>query len=602
MAQLYNVDSPISREQRNNLNATFEDIQRRFSAVQIQIGILAGGEDLEQVLQSIQNALDTANQASTDANSAITQLNDDLTRLENAIMDSSVVTGEARQAILDLETELTNLEGLISDLGNAESYDNTKTYRKNNVVEYNGSSYMALQETTGNLPPTLPIKNNTYWQLLAQRGVDGLGSVVTVSNKSPDINGNVELTNTDVNAPSLETFNETIDELREDSIEDVLIGAKYYRIPSQFKNGVWQGVTILNGLIYTASDRNENFDFNNSINVYTLDGKLINRKVTVYDVPDPQGRFLSFGDINAIDGRLYATFYNTNDGGNPSVSRVVVFDPDTLDVLEEHAIGGNTAESVTFNNGSYWVVYHDIDVVREFDTNFNQINEYPLNISYMPHGGPQGSLWEGNRFYVNLHGHNDTENGTPFVQVREYEFDGTTFNFISDFRPPTNGCGQGLSKYKNYYIWNDRVDNSIVISKSLRPSNIYPSTDIYSPRQTNTLPLQNGFGPLSPDRTPKVTLLNGVVHFTGAVTVPPGYQADGNPQVFPFMVPVQYVDSTSKNFVAITNVGPVRIALANRLDANNARKIVIGSADIPLSNLQWVSFDGISYPLIDPVF
>lgn len=48
------------------------------------------------------------------------------------------------------------------------SYDGGTAYLKYNCVEYNGSTYVALQDTTGNLPT-----NPTYWQLAALKGTDG---------------------------------------------------------------------------------------------------------------------------------------------------------------------------------------------------------------------------------------------------------------------------------------------------------------------------------------------------------------------------------------------------------------------------------------------
>ncbi len=42
------------------------------------------------------------------------------------------------------------------------------TYQKLDVVTYLGSSYMALQESTGNLPT-----NTEYWQKIAEKGVNG---------------------------------------------------------------------------------------------------------------------------------------------------------------------------------------------------------------------------------------------------------------------------------------------------------------------------------------------------------------------------------------------------------------------------------------------
>ena len=48
------------------------------------------------------------------------------------------------------------------------AYDAGTTYQKLDVVTYSGSSYMALQETTGHAPTS-----TTYWELLAQKGDTG---------------------------------------------------------------------------------------------------------------------------------------------------------------------------------------------------------------------------------------------------------------------------------------------------------------------------------------------------------------------------------------------------------------------------------------------
>lgn len=44
-------------------------------------------------------------------------------------------------------------------------------YQVNDVVSYNGSTYICILASTGNLPT-----NATYWSLMAQKGADGLGS------------------------------------------------------------------------------------------------------------------------------------------------------------------------------------------------------------------------------------------------------------------------------------------------------------------------------------------------------------------------------------------------------------------------------------------
>lgn len=66
------------------------------------------------------------------------------------------------------------------------------TYVRNDGVLYNGSSWVALQATTGNAPPNLPTTSNTYWSLLASKGLDGTGigdmlaSVYDPQNKQAD--------------------------------------------------------------------------------------------------------------------------------------------------------------------------------------------------------------------------------------------------------------------------------------------------------------------------------------------------------------------------------------------------------------------------------
>lgn len=56
------------------------------------------------------------------------------------------------------------------------AYSGATAYDENDVVLDNNSSWIALQATTGNAPPTLPTTINTYWQLVAAKGTDGAGT------------------------------------------------------------------------------------------------------------------------------------------------------------------------------------------------------------------------------------------------------------------------------------------------------------------------------------------------------------------------------------------------------------------------------------------
>ena len=64
------------------------------------------------------------------------------------------------------------------------AYSNTYTYGTNDVAYYNGSSYVAIQGTVGNIPT-----NTTYWEKMAAAGAEG-GSIGSMSDTnialSPD--------------------------------------------------------------------------------------------------------------------------------------------------------------------------------------------------------------------------------------------------------------------------------------------------------------------------------------------------------------------------------------------------------------------------------
>lgn len=56
------------------------------------------------------------------------------------------------------------------------------TYQAGMSVSYNGSSYVARQTTTGNVPT-----NTTYWQLLASKGDTGAGAVAFTCRNSTGV-------------------------------------------------------------------------------------------------------------------------------------------------------------------------------------------------------------------------------------------------------------------------------------------------------------------------------------------------------------------------------------------------------------------------------
>ena len=55
------------------------------------------------------------------------------------------------------------------------AYSNTYTYGQNDVTYYNGSSYVCVLGTVGNIPT-----NTTYWEKMAAAGAEG-GSIGSMS-------------------------------------------------------------------------------------------------------------------------------------------------------------------------------------------------------------------------------------------------------------------------------------------------------------------------------------------------------------------------------------------------------------------------------------
>lgn len=56
------------------------------------------------------------------------------------------------------------------------AYSGSETYEANDIVLNDGSTWLALQSTSGNAPPTLPTESNAYWRLFARKGNDGTGT------------------------------------------------------------------------------------------------------------------------------------------------------------------------------------------------------------------------------------------------------------------------------------------------------------------------------------------------------------------------------------------------------------------------------------------
>lgn len=145
MPQLYNVGNPIDREERANLNLTFDDIQRRFSLLQSQVNFLSGGADIEGLLTEINQAIINA-QNST----------------EN--VDAALITIDNKLQELELEIEKAQ------ELKPLGEWNSTTNYKKLNIVYLDGNSYIAKVDNIN----VNPSDTNT-WTLFASKGDTGRG-------------------------------------------------------------------------------------------------------------------------------------------------------------------------------------------------------------------------------------------------------------------------------------------------------------------------------------------------------------------------------------------------------------------------------------------
>lgn len=251
---LNNTGNPITREERIKINENWDKIIGGLTNLQYQINILAGGEEVDEILRRIAKATEDAITATTIAEEATTKANqateESITATENAktaTMDTLKAKAEAEKATAEALVKIAEVNNLITetkqinatsqdkikemttlittgnqlylDLNNLQAqlkteivnsqtatananaayekvkgwdtaveWSSTTTYSRNNVVIRNGSTYQSKVNNNTNNPPS---KTDANWILLAQRGVDGLGSVVSVNGVSPDENGNV---------------------------------------------------------------------------------------------------------------------------------------------------------------------------------------------------------------------------------------------------------------------------------------------------------------------------------------------------------------------------------------------------------------------------
>lgn len=200
MAILNRIASNWSFQEREKLNNNWAIIEGYLSNLQGQINLLTGDVDVQKLIDQINDIFNQGNIIIGDLNTALKDATTVITNAQNATTEANNAAQDALNAINDMQT-------FINQFGNAESYDNTKLYKVNNLVEYDGSGFICIKDTQGNPPPTLSTKRNQWWQLFAQKGLDGTGAVSKVAGKSPELDGNVPLSPNDIGAVNDTDFN-----------------------------------------------------------------------------------------------------------------------------------------------------------------------------------------------------------------------------------------------------------------------------------------------------------------------------------------------------------------------------------------------------------
>lgn len=205
MVILYQTQASWSREERNRINENWQRITEGFSGIQRQINILAGGEEVDELLARIQQALqaaetgvqeyinqvegtldqaieanNTATQDAINANNTALQTSletvaQTLQELNGAISAAGTATTDATsakdatiQATEDALKAINEMQSLINNFGPRGAWSSTTQYFKNNLAEDGGRTYIALKENINT-----PVTDKNTWALFADKGAKG---------------------------------------------------------------------------------------------------------------------------------------------------------------------------------------------------------------------------------------------------------------------------------------------------------------------------------------------------------------------------------------------------------------------------------------------
>ncbi|MFE4525870.1 pyocin knob domain-containing protein, partial [Cytobacillus firmus] len=244
----------------------------------------ASAEEAETAATNATNASDSANTASNAANLASIAASDAADIANTAASNADAATNSATTAAENANTATTaannaavNTQAIVDNTKFIEIYNPLTQYKKNNIVSFNGSSFIAKRDTMGNTP--IGDASDLNWGLIAQRGVDGTGSVSTVNNIPPDENGNVEITIPDPDLSGYETV--TGAQEKADAAEaNAIAWGKSYGLGTVSKtlSSVDLDGVAENGLYYASAVANRPITENGYLIVQVLSGVYSSQK------------------------------------------------------------------------------------------------------------------------------------------------------------------------------------------------------------------------------------------------------------------------------------------------------------------------------------
>ena len=208
MSQKYPLQetlSPINREGRDRINENWTRIMAYFDYVQSQVKVLAGGQEVDELITRLEQAIDkaeidvqkyivlvdttvkqaieannTATQDAIAANNAALQTALDtvaerlievtqaINNAETATEDATNAKDAAIQATQDAQDAISTMQSLIDNFSHRGAWSSATQYYKNNLAEVDGRTYIALKENINT-----PVTNKSTWALFADKGATG---------------------------------------------------------------------------------------------------------------------------------------------------------------------------------------------------------------------------------------------------------------------------------------------------------------------------------------------------------------------------------------------------------------------------------------------